>query len=169
MRSKFGEKLSAGAGGWLYCGLSARSRAYMFWGHVPPLEDSEARASINSNGKKAGPALRICLLAKQALCFLWQFLALSCDATTVNNLERVGRSRHRRCDPGRVHRLLHPRSLAMHLCSTNFGFAEHKITSQLAATPIALFHYTEVSLDRTCTIALRPLVGWFHSETSARK
>ena len=30
------------------------------------------------------------------------------------DLERVGRSRHRRCDPGRAHRLLHPRLLAIH-------------------------------------------------------
>jgi len=30
------------------------------------------------------------------------------------NLERVGRSRHRRCDPGRAHRLLHPRLLEIH-------------------------------------------------------
>jgi hypothetical protein len=27
----------------------------------------------------------------------------------MQELERVGRSRHRRCDPGRAHRLLHPR------------------------------------------------------------
>jgi hypothetical protein len=30
---------------------------------------------------------------------------------TAPKLERVGRSRHRRCDPGRAHRLLHPRVL----------------------------------------------------------
>jgi len=33
-------------------------------------------------------------------------------AADLENLERVGRSRHRRCDPGRAHRLLHPRLLA---------------------------------------------------------
>ena len=27
----------------------------------------------------------------------------------MQEMERVGRSRHRRCDPGRAHRLLHPR------------------------------------------------------------
>jgi hypothetical protein len=41
----------------------------------------------------------------------------------AENLERVGRSRHRRCDPGRAHRLLHPRWLAMHRGSTQLGFA----------------------------------------------
>ena len=32
----------------------------------------------------------------------------------TENLERVGRSRHRRCDPGRAHRLLHPRLSGMY-------------------------------------------------------
>jgi hypothetical protein len=32
----------------------------------------------------------------------------------AENLERVGRSRHRRCSPGRAHRLLHPRLSLFH-------------------------------------------------------
>jgi len=44
------------------------------------------------------------------------FEVKSCDdnRSSRKNLERVGRSRHRRCDPGRAHRLLHPRLLATH-------------------------------------------------------
>jgi hypothetical protein len=42
-------------------------------------------------------------------------------ATLEPNLERVGRSRHRRCDPGRAHRLLHPHLLQFLIRRPNAG------------------------------------------------
>ena len=42
----------------------------------------------------------------------------------MKNLERVGRSRHRRCDPGRAHRLLHPHLLAIHRRFAKVFFVE---------------------------------------------
>ena len=45
----------------------------------------------------------------------------------AENLERVGRSRHRRCGPGRAHRLLHPRLLATHRRSTKLYFADQSL------------------------------------------
>jgi hypothetical protein len=66
----------------------------MFRGHVPPFQAGKARAIVILDGQKSGPVLRGYPLAKQA----WGFC-----------LEWAGRSWHRRCDPGRVHRLLYPR------------------------------------------------------------
>jgi hypothetical protein len=45
-------------------------------------------------------------------------------------LERVGRSRHRRCDPGRAHRLLHPRFVE----SLPFRGLSFQITLSTAST-----------------------------------
>jgi len=47
----------------------------------------------------------------------------------VENLERVGRSRHRRCDPGRAHRLLHPRLLPVHQGYTKLNFFDPSLWS----------------------------------------
>jgi len=56
------------------------------------------------------------------------------------NLERVGRSRHRRCDPGRVHRLLHPQCLATSARNIQFD-GEMRALAFFRRTS---FHYTGV-------------------------
>ncbi len=104
----------------------------MFRSHVPAVQTSKAHAIVNSAGKRNRPTLRESRSQSRPI-----FLSLSCSASIPGrsaigpqavdrqrgDLERVGRSRHRRCDPGRVHRLLHPRLLVTHLRFTKLDFS----------------------------------------------
>jgi hypothetical protein len=47
--------LYADAGGWFYCDLPSRSRAYLFRSYVPPVQTGKAYAIVNSAGNKKGP------------------------------------------------------------------------------------------------------------------
>jgi hypothetical protein len=85
---------AAGSGGWFDRSLPSRSWAHLFRSNIHPIQGSETRTDLNHNRQKQSA----CLLRKSSLTSRPDFL------------ERVGRSRHRRCDPGRAHRLLHPRA-----------------------------------------------------------
>jgi hypothetical protein len=63
-----GQEVCRGAGGRLYCGLPARSRAYVRRSHVPPLQISKARAIVSLDGTNNGPASRV-MFAREAGLF----------------------------------------------------------------------------------------------------
>ena len=76
----------------------------MFWRNVHPIPDGKARTIVDLDGVKKQSLLCDGMGSHGRLVFC-------CCPSDVGTdvLERVGRSRHRRCDPGRAHRLLHPR------------------------------------------------------------
>ncbi len=117
VRSALEETLSTGPGGWHGSRLPSWSWTDMHRGDVSSIPSIQARAIIKRN--------RIwyhtCFARSRIAGFLFcgRFLAL--DQTqgifrsARESLERVGRNRHRRCNPGRVHRLLHPqRTLSLY-------------------------------------------------------
>ena len=69
-----GQEECRGAGGRLYYGLPARSRAYMRRSHVPPLQSSKARAIVSLDGTTNGPASRVMFARKAGLCALPAFV-----------------------------------------------------------------------------------------------
>jgi hypothetical protein len=65
----------------------------MHRGDVCAVPDRSTCATVDLAWRINSACLGVCSVSRQAFF----------------GLERVGRSRHRRCDPGRAHRLLHPR------------------------------------------------------------
>ena len=70
--------------------------------------------------------------------------ATSAGEVWAEDLERAERSRHRRCDPGRVHRLLHPRLSAMMLHES-----ASPLTLARVAVTLALINGTVVTFSTT--------------------
>jgi len=83
----------------------------MFRGYVPPVQASKARAIVNLADPKKWACFASMSARKEGLFFC---------------LERVGRSWHRRCDPARVDRLVHPR------CEQCIGTQEARLSDRFS-------------------------------------